>query len=42
MNWEKLGVPARATFKNPNFKSLFELSKTWKYSVSPRYKSPNL
>ena len=41
MNWEKLRSPARATFKNPNFKSLGELSKTWKCSLSPRFESPN-
>ena len=28
MNWEKLTIPARATFKNPNFQSLCELGKT--------------
>ena len=27
MNSEKLGSPARATFKNPNFQSLCELGK---------------
>ena len=41
MNWEKLRVPARARFKNPNFQSLWELGKTWKYSLSPIFKSPN-
>ena len=41
MNWEKLESPARATFKNTNFKSLCELSRTWKYRMSPRLKSPN-
>ena len=41
MNWEKLTIPARATFKNPNSQSLCELGKTWKYSLCPRIKSPN-
>ena len=31
MNREKLRVPARATFKNPNFQSFCELGKTWKH-----------
>ena len=41
MNWEKLAMLARATFKNRNFQSLCELGKTWKYSLSPRIKSSN-
>ena len=41
MNWEKLRCLARATFKNPNFKSVCELSKTWMYSLSPGIKSSN-
>ena len=41
MNWKKLRSPARAIFKNPNFKSLGELPKTWKSSLCPRFKSPN-
>ena len=41
MNWEKMRIPARPTFKNPNFQSLFELRKTWKYSLRPTFKSPN-
>ena len=40
MNWEKIIIPARTTFKNPNFQPLCELGKTWKYSLSPRIKSP--
>ena len=36
MNWEKLRSPARATFKNPNFRSLREnWEKTLKYSLRP-------
>ena len=41
MIWEKFRVPARATFRNPNFQSLCELGKTWKYALSPRFNSPN-
>ena len=41
MNWEKVRSLARVTFKNPNFRSLCELGKTWKYSLRPRFKSPN-
>ena len=41
MNWEKLIIPAGAIFENPNFQSLCELGKTWKYSLGPRIKSPN-
>ena len=33
MNWEKLGSPARATFKNPN--SLCQMGKSSKYSLRP-------
>ena len=35
----ELESPARASFRNLNFKSLCELSKTWKYNLSPRFKS---
>ena len=35
MNWEILNSSARATFNNPDFKSLYELRKTWKYSPKP-------
>ena len=42
MNWEKLRGPARATFNNPNFQSLCELGKIWKYSLKPRLKCSNL
>ena len=41
MNWEKMGSPARATFKNPNFKPLCKLSKTWNYRLCSIFKSPN-
>ena len=41
MNWQKLRSLAETTFKNLNFKFLCELSKTWKYSLSARFKSPN-
>ena len=41
MNWEKLICPARATYKNPNFRSLCEFGKTGKCSLRPRFKSPN-
>ena len=41
MNWEKLTIPARAPFRNPNFQSPCELGKTWMYSLSPRFKTPN-
>ena len=34
-------IPAMTTIKNPNFQSLCELGKTWKYSLSPRIKSLN-
>ena len=40
MNWEKSTISAGATFKNPSF-NLCELGKTWKYSLSPRFKTPN-
>ena len=29
MIWEKLRIPAKATFKNPDFRSLGEFGKTW-------------
>ena len=41
MNWENLSIPATATFKNRNFWSLCELGKSWKYNLSPRFKSLN-
>ena len=41
MNWEKLTILAIKSFKNPNFQSLCELRKTWKYSLSPRFKTLN-
>ena len=41
MNWEKLRSSDRATFKNPNFQSLCELRKTWKYRLRSRIKNPN-
>ena len=41
MNSEKLRGPARAIFQNPNFQSLCELGKNWKYNIKPRSKSPN-
>ena len=41
MNWEKLRVPAKATFRNPNFQSFCEMGKTWQYNLSPKFISPN-
>ena len=41
MNSEKMVSPAGATFKNPNLKSLWELSETWGYSLGSRFKSPS-
>ena len=41
MHWKVLISPARTTFKNSNFQSLCQLGKTWKYSLRPRFKSPN-
>ena len=41
MNWEKLRSSDRTTFKNPNFQSLCELRKTWKYNRRSRIKNPN-
>ena len=35
MDWEEVRSPARAAFKNPNFRSFCELEKTWKYSLKP-------
>ena len=42
MNWKKLKYPARSMFKSPNFESAYESGKTWKYSLRPRFKKPNL
>ena len=41
MNWRKLRSPARATFKNPNLRSLCELGKIWKDSLRPIFQNPN-
>ena len=41
MNFEKLTIPAGTKFKNLNFWSLWKLGKTWKYSLSPRFRSSN-
>ena len=41
MNWEKLKRPAKASFKNSNFQSLCQLEKIWKFSLRPRFQSPN-
>ena len=41
MDWEELRSPARAAFKNPNFPSLCELEKKWKYSLTPTLQGPN-
>ena len=41
INWEKLRNPARATFKNPNFRDLCVLEKNWKYSLRQRFQSRN-
>ena len=38
MNWES---PASTRLKNPIFKSLWELGKSWKYNIRPTFKSPN-
>ena len=35
-------IPARATFKDINFQSLYEMGKTWRYSLSPESKAPIL
>ena len=40
MNCEKLRSPSR--FRNPNFQSLCELGKTWKYSLRPKFKNPDI
>ena len=42
MKWKKLRNLARATFMNPNFQSLCELGKPWRYSMRPTFKSSNL
>ena len=39
MNWEKLGSPGRAIFKNLIFQSLCKLGKVWKYSLKPGFQS---
>ena len=41
MNWGKLTSLARRTFKNPNFKSVCEMPRTSKCSLTRRFKSPN-
>ena len=42
MIWKKLKKSARPTFKNPDFQSLCELGKTWKYNLRPTFRNPNL
>ena len=41
MNSEKLRSPASTTFKNANFRSVCELEKTRRYSLRPKFQSPN-
>ena len=41
MDREELRSPARAALKNPNFPSLCEQKKKWKYSLRPILQSPN-
>ena len=37
VNWEIFRSTARLILKNPNFRYLCELGKTWKYSLRPRF-----